>query len=108
MPVMQTIGIDTLKEQLSECLEAVAAGETVRVTDGGRVVAEIVPPQGAAQTAPATPPSAALTPEEKWAELIRKGIVRPAKRPLTGPPPNHPIMTFEELMAELAADREDR
>ena len=107
---MQTIGIDTLKEQLSECLEAVAAGETVRVTDGGRVVAEIVPPQGAAQTAPATPPSAALTPEEKWAELIRKGIVRPAKRPLGArlPPQREPVMTFEELMAEIAADREDR
>ena len=41
---MRTVGIRELKTHLSRLLHAVAAGETVLVTDRGRVVAEIRPP----------------------------------------------------------------
>ena len=94
---MRKVGIKALKNGLSGYIRAVAAGETVLVTDRDRVVAELGPPRGTG------------TEEERgWAELIREGMVTPAKRPLGGPPESLNIMTFEELMAQIAADREDR
>ena len=96
---MQTVGIKTLKDKLSEYIRAAAAGDTVLVTDRGKVVAEIVAPRVSADAAPA---------EQKMAELIRRGLVRPASQRLTGPPPHVPVSTFEQLMTELEADREDR
>jgi antitoxin (DNA-binding transcriptional repressor) of toxin-antitoxin stability system len=42
---MRTVGIRELKNKLSAYLRAVAAGETVQVTDRGRVIAEISPPR---------------------------------------------------------------
>jgi prevent-host-death family protein len=101
---MQTVGIKELKNKLSAYLRAVADGETVRVTDRGRVVAEIVPPRG-----PADPPGMTDA-EREWAELIRQGHVTPAKIPPEErvPPRSLNVMTIEELMAELDADRADR
>ena len=98
---MQSVGIKTLKNKLSAFIRAVAAGETVLVTDRGRVVAEIVPPRGR---------SAAGTPEERWAELIRQGVVTPAKVPPGQrlPPHSLAIMTLAELMRDLDESREDR
>jgi prevent-host-death family protein len=96
---MQTVGIKALKGKLSAYIRAAAAGETVLVTDRNRVVAEIVPPRVAADATPA---------EHKWADLVRQGLVRPAIRRLQGPPPRRPIMSFEELMREIEADRADR
>ena len=40
---MRTVGLKTLKNKLSEYVRAAAAGETMLVTDRGRVVAEIGP-----------------------------------------------------------------
>ena len=48
------IDIETLKNKLSEYIRAAAAGETVLVTDRGKVVAEITPPR--------TPPPSAAPP----------------------------------------------
>jgi len=42
------------------------------------------------------------------AELVRKGWVTPAPRPLTGAPARVPVAPFAELMRELGADRADR
>ena len=98
---MRTVGIKVLKNKLSEYVRAAEAGETVLVTDRGKVVAELVPPRGPADRS-------AMTAEEQWAELIRQGLVTPATIPLTGPPPRVPIMTFEELMRDLDESREDR
>jgi prevent-host-death family protein len=42
---MQTVGIKALKNKLSEYIRVAAEGETVLVTDRGKVVAEIVAPQ---------------------------------------------------------------
>jgi prevent-host-death family protein len=94
---MQTIGIKVLKNKLSEYLREVAAGETVLVTDRGRVVAEIVPPRSADGT----------DAERQWSELIRQGLVKPAKRPPL--PPRQPaIMTREEMLRGLDESRSDR
>ncbi|MFZ0206435.1 MAG: prevent-host-death protein [Roseiarcus sp.] len=99
MFAMRKVGIKALKNGLSGYIRAAAAGETVLVTDRDRVVAELSPPRARAEG----------TEEERgWAELIREGMVTPAKRPLGGPPESLNIMTFEELMAQIAADREDR
>ena len=96
---MRKVGIKALKNGLSGYIRAAAAGETVLVTDRDRVVAELGPPRATAEG----------TEEERgWAELICEGMVTPAKRPLGGPQESLNIMTFEELMAQIAADREDR
>jgi prevent-host-death family protein len=97
---MQTVGIKTLKNKLSEYLRAVARGETVVVTDRGKVVAEIIPPRISEGTTLA---------ERKWAELIRRGLVTPAKRPPPALPPRRPaIMTLEDMLRDLDESRSDR
>ena len=41
---MRSVGLKVLKNKLSEYLRLAEAGETVLVTDGNRVVAELRPP----------------------------------------------------------------
>ena len=43
--MMHTVGLKILKNKLSEYVRLAADGETIVVTDRGRVVAEIVPPR---------------------------------------------------------------
>lgn len=57
---MTTVGLRELKNRLAEYIRQVRAGGAVLVTDRGTVVAEIVPPGGAAVRAAATPGLAAL------------------------------------------------
>ena len=65
-------------------------------------------------TLPSTSGSARIEPpvrrpRKAWrGRLIREGVVTPAKRPLRGPPESLNIITFEELMAQISTDREDR
>jgi antitoxin (DNA-binding transcriptional repressor) of toxin-antitoxin stability system len=102
---MRTVDLETLKNNLSVYVAAAGDGETVQVTDHGRVVAEIVAPR----VEPVAAETGVMTDaERRMADLIRRGIVTPAQEPLTGPPPRLPFMTFKELMTELSADREDR
>ena len=97
---MRKVGVKTLKNELSKHIRAVAAGETILITDSDRVVAELRPP---------TPEEAGDEAARNWERMIREGIVAPAKRPFTELPPRlPPLMTFEELMREIAEDREDR
>jgi antitoxin (DNA-binding transcriptional repressor) of toxin-antitoxin stability system len=91
--------LKVLKNKLSEYVRLAQGGETILVTDRDRVVAELVPPR--ADRSP-TVGDAVL------AELVRKGWVTPAGRPLTGSPPRAPLIRFEALMRELAQDRADR
>jgi antitoxin (DNA-binding transcriptional repressor) of toxin-antitoxin stability system len=101
---MRAVGIKELKNKLSEYVRIAASGEPVLVTDRGRVVAELKAPQP--QT-PASPPM--TTAEAKWAELVRRGLVRPALHATHKPPPKPPpVATWAELAEELARDREDR
>jgi len=97
---MLTVGIKTLKNKLSEYLRAVAAKETVVVTDRGRVVAEIVPPRVAADASLA---------ERRMAELVRQGLVTPARVPPEARLlRRRPVMSFEELLHDLGESRSDR
>lgn len=96
---MKTVGLKVLKNKLSEYVRIAAGGETVLVTDRDRVVAEINPPQAGRLR---------LSDNELIAKGIREGWLTPAKDPGIGPPPRKPVMSFEELMEELARDREDR
>jgi antitoxin (DNA-binding transcriptional repressor) of toxin-antitoxin stability system len=96
---MRAVGLKVLKNKLSEYVRLAAGGETVLVTDRDRVVAELVPPSAG---------RAPIVADAVLAELVRKGWVTPAPRPLTGPPPRAPVATFEELMRELDEDRADR
>ena len=97
---MRKVGIKALKNELSKHIRAVAAGETLLVTDRDRVVAELRPPQPAQEEGDEA--------ARNWARLIREGIVTPAKHRLTEPPPKIGGMTLEDLMAEIYADRDHR
>ena len=98
---MHKVGIKALKNELSRHIRVAAAGETVLVTDRGRVVAELIPPRAAAE--------AGTDAERRWAQMIREGIVAPARNRTKLPPKRIPPLTpVADLMRELDADREDR
>ncbi|MBV9374864.1 MAG: type II toxin-antitoxin system prevent-host-death family antitoxin [Alphaproteobacteria bacterium] len=94
---MRSVGLKILKNKLSEYVRLAAAGETIVVTDRGRPVAEIVPPQH--------------TKRESFVERgVREGWLTPAKNRGGLPPRPKPMpgLTFEQMMADLERDREDR
>jgi len=96
---MKTVGLKVLKNKLSEYVRIAASGETVQVTDRGRVVVEM------------NAPLQAQKPGKKESVIergIREGWITPAKRRGPPPPPPPGIMTLEELMKEIDLDREDR
>jgi prevent-host-death family protein len=96
---MTTVGLKALKNKLSEYVRLAASGETVAITDRNRIVAEIVPPR--------QPPDKAETVLERG---VREGWITPAKIRDGSPPPRKPVKgySFEQLMADLERDREDR
>ncbi len=96
---MRAVGIKLLKNKLSEYVRLAAGGETVLVTDRDRVVAELGPPR------PARSPVLA---DALLAEAVREGWLSPPALPANGPPPRKPVMSFGDLMKDLARDREDR
>lgn len=96
---MRSVGLKVLKNKLSEYVRAAARGETILVTDRDRVVAELVPPK---------PDRKALFEDEFFARGIREGWLTPATEFGPMPPKPKGIMKLEDLMEELARDREDR
>jgi prevent-host-death family protein len=98
---MRSVGIKVLKNKLSEYVRLAEKGETVQVTDRGRVVAELVPP-------PAKPRKESE--DEFIARGIREGWITPATHPGKGPPPvpPGPKMTLEEILQDLDEARADR
>ena len=98
---MLKVGIKTLKNDLSKYIRAAAAGETVLVTDRGRVVAEIALPQ---------PPSGGtLASNPLLAEDMRLGPgSRRRSNPSYAPGPKVHVAAFDELMRQLRADRDSR
>jgi len=95
--MMHTVGLKILKNKLSEYGRLVADGETVVITDRGRVVAAIVPPR--------------RHEHETFIERgVREGWLTPATDQSRRPPPRKPIpgLTLEQLLADLDRDREDR
>lgn len=97
---MATVGIKALKDNLSAYVRAAEAGETVLVTDRGKVVAELIPPR-----VPAKP----STDEEIMAQLVREGIATPGRKgPWKRRPKGMALASFEDLMKGLDEDRDDR
>jgi antitoxin (DNA-binding transcriptional repressor) of toxin-antitoxin stability system len=96
---MRAVGLKILKNKLSEYVRLAAGGETILVTDRDRVVAELVPPREGRS------PDVA---DAVLAELVRKGWVTPAARPLMAAPSRAPVAPLERLMREIKQDRADR
>lgn len=70
---MKKATISYTKNKLSALLDLVKAGETILITDRGRPVARLEPAEG---TGPEYE-------EARLQRLVRKGIVTPAKRPVS-------------------------
>ena len=97
---MQSVGIKTLKNRLSQYVRAAAAGETVLVTDRGQVVAELVSPRVRADVSPA---------EQRLGDLMRQGLLTPAKVPPKARlPRRRPMAPIAEVLRELDASRAER
>ena len=97
---MQSVGIKALKNHLSEYVRAAAAGETVLVTDRGQVVAELVSPRVRADASPA---------EQRLGELLRLGLLAPAKiSPKARLPRRRPMAPIAEVLRELDDGRAER
>jgi prevent-host-death family protein len=97
---MHSVGIKTLKNRLSEYVRAAAAGETVLVTDRGQVVAELVSPRVRADASAA---------EQRLGELMRRGLLTPAKlSPRARPPLRMPVASLAEVLRDLDASRAER
>ncbi len=96
---MRAVGIKVLKNRLSEYVRLAAGGETVLVTDRDRVVAELGPPR---------PTRSPVLADALLAEAVREGWLSPPALSASGPPPRKPVMRFDDLMEDLARDREDR
>lgn len=92
---MRTVGLKLLKNKLSEYVRAAASGETVVITDRGRPVAEIGPPQP--------------KPETVIERGIREGWIRPAIRGPDWPPQRKPVpgLTLEKILVDLDEARKD-
>lgn len=101
---MKRVGVRDLKDNLSRYLRAVADGETILVTDRGRVVAEV---------RPASVPDLGEDSEDaRMQKLIREGRARPPRDPrrlkiseLIGSGPYSPEGT---TAAGLDWDRDDQ
>lgn len=97
---MQSAGIKALKNRLSEYVRAAAAGETVLVTDRGRVVAELVPPRVRADASPD---------ERRLGELIRQGLLVAAQvSPGARLPRRKPVAKIAAVLRELDDSRAER
>jgi antitoxin (DNA-binding transcriptional repressor) of toxin-antitoxin stability system len=96
---MKSVGLKVLKNRLSEYVRMASQGETILVTDGDQVVAELVPP---------SPSRSHETADALLAEAVRQGWIRPAALPQKGTPPRKPVAALRQLMKELERDRSDR
>jgi prevent-host-death family protein len=86
MCYMRTVTHREMRNNSGEILRAVAAGESVRVTNNGQIAAVISPPAG-----------------DPLGELTARGQVRPARRPLVDLAAIHrrkPSSTSSELLAD--------
>jgi antitoxin (DNA-binding transcriptional repressor) of toxin-antitoxin stability system len=96
---MRAVGLKTLKNQLSEYVRLAAAGETVLVTDRDQVVAQLGPPEAVRSR---------VVGDALLADAVRQGLVTPAALPPGRPPERRPVGRREDILRELAADREER
>lgn len=84
-----TVGMRELSQRTARIMALVRAGETVEVTDRGKVVARIVPAA-----------------DDRYQQLVAAGVIRPAKRPfdlahLPQPAGNTTGRSTEDWLADL-------
>ena len=97
---MHSVGIKTLKNRLSEYVRVAGAGETVLVTDRGKVVAELIAPRVRAE---------ASSDEQLLADMLRQGLLTPAKVPARARlQRRRPVTTIAQVLSELDASRAER
>lgn len=96
---MQAVGLKTLKNKLAEYVRMAAAGETVLVTDRGRVVAELGPRR--AERSP-------ILADAFLAEMVRKGWLTLPTIHGDEPPAGKPVAALGKILEDLNRDREDR
>ena len=96
---MRAVGINTLKNRLSEYVRLAAAGETVLITDRDQVVAQLGPPAAAM--------SRTVT-DSLLADAVRQGLVTPAVLPPGPPPKRRPVARLDQILSELEGDRQER
>ena len=96
---MKSVGIKVLNSRLSEYVRLAASGETILVTDGDRVVAELGPPK---ETRSPLPADAFL------ADAVRSGVLTPPALVTTEPPEALPVARLDEILSELDENRSDR
>ena len=100
MRATETVDIKALKNKLGEYVRVAAAGQTVLVTDRGKVVAELVLPRG--------PASASLA-ERRLAGLAELGLLTPAKTPPKTRPPRHkPLAGLAKVLGNVDKSRAER
>ncbi len=89
-----------LNSRLSEYVRLAASGETVLVTDRGRVIAEIGPPQVTRSP---------ILADALLAEAVRKGQLTPPVLPGAEKlPTSKPVAPLLDLLGELDEDRSER
>jgi antitoxin (DNA-binding transcriptional repressor) of toxin-antitoxin stability system len=96
---MRAVSLKALKAKLDEYVRLASGGETVLVTERGRVIAQLVPPGATRGKALAG---------ARLADAVRRGWITPPARPDSGPPPRRPVMSFQELIRDLRQERDDR
>jgi antitoxin (DNA-binding transcriptional repressor) of toxin-antitoxin stability system len=95
---MRSVGLKVLKNKLSEYVRLQVSGERVLVTDRDRVVAEIV--------APSSGRSVFLS-DAMLADAVRQGVVTPPAVVRSEVPVRTPLISLDELLADLGRDRAD-
>ena len=97
---MRSVGIKVLNSKLSEYVRLAASGETVLVTVRNQIVAELGPLR---ETRSPTLADAFL------AEAVRSGVPMPPRPTTSGPPPKpKPVVTLDEILADLEESRRNR
>lgn len=90
---MTRVGIRELRQHASRYLEQVKAGETIEVTERGRLIALVIPPTPAATSRD---------------RLIASGRLIPAKGPLQLPSQRHVTRAATSASQQLGELRDDR
>jgi prevent-host-death family protein len=100
---MRSAGIREVKNRLSEFLRLVREGESVLITDHGKVVAQILPPPAYLGT-PHESEEEALQRLARAGQLVRATGTLPSAHGPPLPPPATPV-DLEAILAEARSDR---
>ena len=103
-----TINIARARAQLSALVKRAAAGEEIVLTRAGRPVARLVPFAERSPRQPGVRRSWRIPEELFLGPAMDEEMVTPASLPPGPPPETSKVATLDEILDELAADREDR